>query len=228
MLTDIAGPRRARPRHAAAPGRRAPRPRRRSRRGAPRAHGLAINRILPIEARGVKFRCFSPRPPDAHALVAWLDGDGDAELIDDGGPLARAIAARVRPRRAKVTPTPPPVPLPKIPLPQCRTPGAGRRRLAARAPGCDRRAVARVDDRRPRAPDPVVRRDVARRRPRPAPARAPRRRRARRPRRPRRHRAQRRAHRDHRRQRGPRARALAQRTSTSISVSMISSAHRRL
>jgi hypothetical protein len=60
------------------------------------AHGLALGRLLPIEARGAAFPCFAPKPLDAHGLVALLGGprEGDRPaVIADGSELARVAIA---------------------------------------------------------------------------------------------------------------------------------------
>jgi hypothetical protein len=84
------------------------------------AHGLAAKHILPRDARGVTFDCFTPRALDPVELAALFAGSGsipavtladDAEpgvttFVDDDAPLARAVRVHLGQRIRRLEPTP--------------------------------------------------------------------------------------------------------------------------
>jgi hypothetical protein len=84
------------------------------------AHALALGRVVPADARSIRFDCFRPRPLDAELLAAILHGtgpvrvvdpgpstDGDAPaLVDDGSELARVLIAWLGPRASRARPSP--------------------------------------------------------------------------------------------------------------------------
>ena len=76
------------------------------------AHGLATGRLVPIEARGAKFACFSP-PLDAHAFAdALAGGHVSSVLVDDTSLTARVFAMHRQPPKHAPAAPPPAVPPP--------------------------------------------------------------------------------------------------------------------
>jgi hypothetical protein len=92
------------------------------------AHGLALGRIFPLDARKLRFDCFRPAPLDATQLVELLRGmepvrivavDDDPDrpgVIDDGSALARVVIAWLGERARSGAQAPARVPRPAPPV----------------------------------------------------------------------------------------------------------------